>query len=411
MNRHNRDGWHGAGGPADLGPVLMVGNVPFRSMWQRTQRFAVGLSAMTGVTFVDPNRSVLQSLRRRAHVQSPPPPPPNLTLIRPPAGLPAARSCGLFNRLNYAACHLRLRRAEAVTGPPSAVIVSFPDQLDLLAHYPDVPVIYDLMDEPELFLKPHQRPRYARLHAELLERADAVMVSAHVLMDRCRIASKRAEWVSNGVPDDLAHALRIAKPDPILEGLPGPIFGYLGMIGHWMDFDAVAAIAVRNPHASVVMVGPVETRPPNLPRNVIFTGPVWGTARLAGVLNGFDVGLIPFKRTKAIDAVNPLKLYEYLSAGLPVLSAGFEEIRRYRPLVRTYETAAEAAYASAELVASPSTPREVADRRAFANGHRWAAKVARLAELLREVTGVPRIERNPEPLGVEASSPSLLCAS
>ncbi len=395
--------------PTALGPVLFLGNVPFRTMWQRAHRLAVGLAGSAPVTFVDPNRSFLQAVRRPTASDPPAAVPAGLTVVRPPAGLPAGRSSGLLNRLNYARCRRRLRAAESAGGRPEAVVVTFPDQADLLTHYPDVPVVYDLMDDPRLFVRPHQQQRYADLHAELLARADVVVVSARVLMDRCRPAARRVVWVSNGVADGLADAVRLAVPDPVVAHLPRPVFGYLGMISSWMDYQAVRAIALAHPQGTVALVGPVDVRPPDLPRNVVFTGPVGGP-RLPGVLAGFDVGLIPFVRSQAIDAVNPLKLYEYLAAGLPVLSAGFEEIRQYRPLVRTYDTPAEAADSAADL-AVPATPREAAARREFAAAHRWGAKVGQLASVLREVTNRPADRSNELPAVPAAAPWELRCAS
>ena len=98
--------------------------------------------------------------------------------------------------------------------------------------------------------------------------------------------------------------------------------------------------------------------------------------RLARTLAAFDVGLIPFKRTAEIDAVNPVKLYEYLAAGLPVLASDFDEIRQYRPLVRTYVDAADAGRAVEPLLAGVTDADE---RRAFARQHLWAEKAAQFA--------------------------------
>ena len=371
-------------GKAPLGPLLMLGNVPFSTMWQRPHHFAAGLAEHTTVTYVDPNRSVLQGFRQRPVTDTPV--PHGLTVVRPPAGLPGGRSSGLINQLNYAGCLRRLRTTEAHIGPPSAIVATFPDQLDLIKHYPNVPVVYDLMDDPELFLRYHQRARYTRLHAEMLDRAATVVVSARVLLERCKSTARRVVWISNGVSGELADSSRTAFPDPVVVNLPRPVFGFVGLISHWMDFETIRAIAESHPHGTVVLVGPSEVRLPGLPKNVVFTGPVFGR-RVGAVLAGFDVGLIPFVRNTGIDAVNPLKLYEYLAAGLPVLAAGFEEIRQFRPLVITYDSPAEAARIATELIAKPPTAQQTADRRAFADGHRWEKKVAEMLAVICQATG------------------------
>jgi glycosyltransferase involved in cell wall biosynthesis len=368
--------------------VLLFANVPFCSVWQRCHQLALGLSEHTDVVYVDPNRSFLKA-RRRGWVPTTEPLPARLHVFSPPSVLPGARSIGLFNRLNYRLVASQLRSFLQRKGlRPSAAVATFPDQIDALTHFPGVPLVYDLMDEPDLFLRASQKPRYARMHSALLARASSLVVSARVLLDRHGSAVQRAVWISNGVREELFDHLRAATPIPVLANLPGPRIGYVGMISHWFDFAAVAAIAQRVPSGSVVLVGPTDVTPPKLPPNVVFTGPV-PHDRLASVLAGFDVGLIPFIRSRAIDAVNPVKLYEYLAAGVPVLASDFEEIRQYRPLVRVYRDPAEAAAAAAQLI-GPRTSAETEERRAFAWGHRWRAKAgAMAAEIRAAVAGAP----------------------
>ena len=377
-----------------FGPVVLLANVPFRSVWQRCHQLAAGLAELTDVVYVDPNRSFLQSVRRRSAAQVAGPLPARLHHFAPPPGLPAARSVGLFNRLNYRAAGTRLRAFLDARGlwPPAAVVVTFPDQLDALRYFEGVPLVYDLMDEPRLFLSRRQWPRYARMHERLLAGAELLVVSARVLLDRYGDAARRSEWVSNGVRDELLNEIHTAEPETSITRLPGPRLGYVGMISHWFDFAAVRAIARAVPGGSVVLVGPTDVRRPELPPNVVFTGPV-PHSRLASVLAAFDVGLIPFVRSPAIDAVNPVKLYEYLAAGLPVLASDFEEVRRYRPLISTYSTPADAATAAARLAAAPRLPGEDEERHAFARGHRWRAKAAQFAAAIRGAVAVEPAQR------------------
>lgn|GEM_PF-804929 len=372
------------------GPVILLANVPFRSAWQRCHQLALGLSDVADIVYVDPNRSFLKSFRSPRVAPTAEACPSRLHVFNPPPGLPGARSIGFFNRLNYRAVVPRLYEFLRSRGlqPPAAVVATFPDQLDAVDYLANVPLIYDLMDEPDLFLRAHQRRRYTRLHSELLARADRLIVSARVLLDRYGETVRRAVWISNGVREELFHHLRDATPAPILANLPRPRIGYVGMISHWFDFRAVESIAERVPSGSVVLVGPTDVKPPKLPPNVVFTGPI-PHDQLASVLTGFDVGLIPFIRSKAIDAVNPVKLYEYLAAGLPVLASDFEEIRQYLPLIRTYRNAAEAGEEVTRLV-GPKTIEEMEERRLFAWGHRWRAKAANLAgEIASAIEGTP----------------------
>lgn len=360
------------------GPILHLANVPFNTIWQRPQQIAAGLCEYADVVYADPNRSFLQFLRPGHRLRLPEHLPTRLSHFTPPPALPFARQFGLVNRLNYAVVGRRLRTFLRAKGlRPSVVVATFPDQYDLLEHFPDVPLVYDLMDEPYLFVRPSQRARYVRLHQKMLARTDVLVTSAQVLADRYAGAVPRCVWISNGVRRELVDELQTVVPDPAIANLPRPRVGYVGMISHWFDFAAVKAIAERLPGGSVVLVGPRDVEPPPLPDNVYLVGPVPHQS-LARTLAAFDVGLIPFVRSAEIDAVNPVKLYEYLAAGLPVLASDFAEIRQYRPLVATYDDPAEAAREAERLVA-PAGDGEVSRRRLFARGHLWAEKAARFA--------------------------------
>jgi hypothetical protein len=105
-----------------------------------------------------------------------------------------------------------------------------------------------------------------------------------------------------------------------------PVLGYVGCIGSWFDWPLVHRLAETSPDASVHIVGPCFSRPPRpLPGNVTLF-PACTHEQAIDHLKHFSVGLIPFKRTRLTDAVDPIKYYEYRGMGLPVLTARFGEM-------------------------------------------------------------------------------------
>jgi glycosyltransferase involved in cell wall biosynthesis len=376
--------------PLVTAPVYYFGNVPFDSHWQRPQLLAMCLAESTDVLYIDPNRSFVQFLKNVSQETSASAAqiPGRLRRLTPRGGFPLARSVAALHSWNCRRTFADLTRHAVAQQlwPPRALIATFPDQLELVRRFAGVPVLYDVMDEPSLFLKPWQRRRYARLHQELLELAAAVVTSSTVLQRRCAAAGVSAVCIPNGVRQELFHELATASPNPVLAALPRPRFGYVGMISHWFDFDAVAELARAFPHGSVVLVGPVACHPPRLPSNVTFIGPV-PHLELASYLIGFDAGLVPFKRSAAIDAVNPVKLYEYLAAGLPVLSSHFEEMEQYREFVSFYTNSADCAAAARAALARLVGGGDAPARQAFARLNCWARKAEQMAAALRRARG------------------------
>jgi glycosyltransferase involved in cell wall biosynthesis len=105
---------------------------------------------------------------------------------------------------------------------------------------------------------------------------------------------------------------------------------------------------------------------------------------LPAYCRGFDVGLIPFRMNRLTRAVNPIKLREYLAAGLPVVSAPMEEVLRYAPAVQTAQTLDTFLAACAEALTQAADGRSAA-RQALVRDESWDARVEGLSRIVMEV--------------------------
>jgi glycosyltransferase involved in cell wall biosynthesis len=107
--------------------------------------------------------------------------------------------------------------------------------------------------------------------------------------------------------------------------------GYIGAISTWFDIELMGELAAALPNVDVVLIGRVSPRVrkefdwlKSYP-NVVFMGEV-PHERIPIYLSALDVGLIPFKRNGLTEAVNPVKMYEYAAAGLPMVATDFAEL-------------------------------------------------------------------------------------
>jgi glycosyltransferase involved in cell wall biosynthesis len=170
----------------------------------------------------------------------------------------------------------------------------------------------------------------------LLEEADLTFATAQSLVDTRAPLARRLEFLPNGVPDFFFDGESEAAQDSI-DAVPHPRVGYLGNIFSILDFQLLEDVFRLNPRWQLVLVGPVEKGVPvetlrKMP-NVHFLGPR-PYNRVPGVLRRMDAGLIPFVINDFTSAINPLKLYEYLAVGLPVVSTRLPELERFGGLVR-----------------------------------------------------------------------------
>jgi glycosyltransferase involved in cell wall biosynthesis len=170
----------------------------------------------------------------------------------------------------------------------------------------------------------------------VLQAADLVFVTAKSLQSAREKLARRIELLPNGVPDFFFEASPKANDDPVAK-LPHPRIGYLGNIFSHLDFRLLEDLFTQNSSWHLVLVGPVERGAPisklaALP-NVHFLGKRPYQA-VPSVLSEMDVGLIPFVVNDFTRAINPLKLYEYLAVGLPVVGTRLPELEKFGGLIR-----------------------------------------------------------------------------
>ncbi len=192
-------------------------------------------------------------------------------------------------------------------------------------------VIYYCVDEYSAFAGV-AAGALAATEADLLRRADLVIVSAERLFEAKAPLNPRTYLVRHGV--DFDHFRETLNPDlavaPEISGLPRPIVGYFGLMAEdWIDLPLLESVAghLEALGGSLVLVGRATMDLGSLPRraNVVLTGRK-PYDELPAFCKGFDAAIIPFPISECTLNANPLKAREYLAAGLPVVSTAIPEV-------------------------------------------------------------------------------------
>jgi glycosyltransferase involved in cell wall biosynthesis len=197
-------------------------------------------------------------------------------------------------------------------------------------------LVYHCVDEFSEFTGTDARA-IAEMESKLLSKADLVFVSAGSLLETKRRQNPHTFLVTHGV--DVAHFRKALDPKtPIPADLPRderPLVGFFGLVEDWVDLELVREIAAARPHWSIALIGEVatDTAPLRGLENVKLLGRR-GYDQLPGYCRGFDVAILPFRINKLTVAANPLKLREYLAAGLPVVATAIPEAQRLSPPIR-----------------------------------------------------------------------------
>ena len=252
---------------------------------------------------------------------------PNLFVLNPLAipayGLGAVRSLNrwwLRSQLVRAMRKLGFQRPiNWVFNPTAAVIAGTLSEEEL---------IYHCVDEYSAFSGVTPLA-VLELEEQLLRKADLVIVSAEPLRESKGRTNPRTVLVRHGV--DFAHfrqALDSQTQVPAeIASLPRPVIGFFGLIADWVDVELMAAVARRYPQGSLVVLGKAttDTSPLAALPNVHLLGRKPYT-ELPAYCRGFDVALNPFRINELTLNANPLKVREYLAAGLPVVSTNIPEV-------------------------------------------------------------------------------------
>ncbi len=270
-----------------------------------------------------------------------------------------------------------------LTRPP-VLVTGTPASAGVVGRLGEAAAIYFCMDDflnfPGVSAK-----MIAPLEQRLRQRVDALVATAHSLT----ISKLPASGIAHHLPQGVNYE-HFATPQPepeAMRGIPHPRIGYSGTVGGYCDLQLVRRVAEAYPQCSVVLVGNVTAdgatmdavRLPNV--HVLGLRPY---SELPGFVQSFDIAIIPYLRNATTLAVDPLKLLEYLAAGLPVVTTAIPEMAKYSEVVTVAPD--DDAFVSA-IADALDQDRAVARTRgqAVARQNTWKVRSEELLRIIHEV--------------------------
>ncbi len=280
-------------------------------------------------------------------------------------------------------------------GIESAVsVIQHPFWKVLGGAFPAGRTVYDCMDHHAGFS--NTAAEHAQIERQLLARSDLTIVTSDYLEAFARPLARRVAMVRNA--GDYAHfnqavALRADRA----QAPARRVIGYYGAIAEWFDVELMDELARRLPDCGLVLIGDDSAGVGSALRHhphlrMLGEKPY---AELPRWLAGFDVCLIPFRINELTLATNPVKVYEYLSAGTPVVSADLPELRQFGDLV--YRASGVEAFVAAvqqalDEAAEPGAQLALQERRmAFAREQTWEHRAQKFIEAAEDTAGEPSV--------------------
>lgn len=254
-------------------------------------------------------------------------------------------------------------------------------------------ILYDCMDSHTDFdMIPFMKMKIEELEAELVNRADAVVVSSRELSNRLiqkyqGLIDNKITVINNGVDTDVFSDKYLSDQLPLSDSKLRQVkktykatIGYVGTIADWIDWQTILKASLIFNDMAFCFVGPIGSEPPKVivdKENIFFFGPVpYKSVPL--YLNEFDILLYPFILNDIILAVDPVKIYEYLAMNKPVICINNSETLKFAGYVRLYNNSQE----FLDAISYYRTSDKKLNSRSFALDENWNVRIQQFMKVM-----------------------------
>ena len=314
----------------------------------------------------------------------------NITVYALPPVLPFFNKFRWVNRLNQKrqAAFVRRKMREHGFGDETVLWCYSPSSCDIVEQVPHSSLVYDCVDRHSAYGGLMNPALVDAMELELAAKTDMTFATAASLTERLKSAQPEAEFIPNGA--NFERFFEASKPQPVpedLQSIPHPIFGFVGALQTCIEYGFVEAAAKARPDWQFVWIGNekpgADLSALRAMGNVHFLG-VKPNADLPKYLAQFDVCLNLFDAGPLSKDVSPLKFYEYLATGKPIVSTRqpdqvlqFSDIIHIADDAKRFEAACEAALEDTQ-------PERTQLRIEAGRNSSWDARVGEMCAVLRK---------------------------
>jgi glycosyltransferase involved in cell wall biosynthesis len=265
--------------------------------------------------------------------------------------------------------------------------VSYYRGADFIGSFNESLVCWDSMDEETGFTESfREKCKIRRQVRSLTRRADLVFTASKKLHEDKIKLNPNTHLIPNAVDSRYLTAPQLSACPPELSGMSRPILGFTGYLDDWVDIRLIRQIADFNRNWQVALIGPVRTDIAILlGRENVHLIQRKPYRLIAGYIRHFDVCLLPFKINPLTHAANPLKIYEYLALGKPVVAAATAEMEVFKDLVYLAKCPEEFIEQIACLLNDPGIDHQprIARSQEFLRQHTWEKRGEEITRIIQ----------------------------
>ncbi len=227
----------------------------------------------------------------------------------------------------------------------------------------------------------------AAMDETMTRKADIVFLASETLLEKKKLLNDNIHLSPHGVDFEhfnRVHSGQVHIPADVRHLRDRPVIGFFGLIEEWIDLNLIKAIAEHSPEWQVLLIGrlAVSDNPCAGLTNVHFIGRR-DFDQLPDYAAVFDVGILPYKVNRQVINSNPIKLREYLAAGLPVVSVRFPQVEKYSEVVSIADNFQEF-IAAIEHCLEDRSPELALSRVDSVRDADWESRVKRVLGIVAE---------------------------
>ncbi|NLP31080.1 MAG: glycosyltransferase family 1 protein [Clostridiales bacterium] len=305
----------------------------------------------------------------------------NITVYPPPPSFPFFNKYRWINRINQKRLSRYIKKLIRRHGFDKPYLWCYsPTSCDLIKHIPNRGVIYDCVDRHSAYKGMINPPVVDKMEEDLAKKANFVFCTAQGLYDTLIEYNKNIELIPNGVAYEIFSKVSQEKKKD-----DKPVFGFIGMLQECIDYDCIEKLAEAYPKGEIIMIGRtlpgVDISALKKYSNIKFLGLI-PQVELPKYISKFDVCLNVFRQGRLSKDVSPLKLYEYLATGKPIVSTKEPlQVTDFSDVVYIAENADDFVVKCEEAL-NENDQEKVKKRIEYARACSWDERVKRMEELL-----------------------------
>ena len=299
------------------------------------------------ITYIAPLKDKLARPKLKAYKRPGEEVKPGLTVYALPPVLPFFNKFRWINKLNQRriACYIRKRMKQHGMEQPLLWVYS-PVTVDCVDHIPHSALVYDCVDRHSAYGGLMNPALVDAMELELAAKCDQVFATAKGLAERLKAANENTEFIPNGANFERFVQANESLPCPEdLQLIAKPIFGFVGALQECIEYGYLEYAAKAHPEWNFVFIGRenagVDLSKLRAMENCHFLG-LKPNEQLPAYIRQFDACLNLFASGDLSKDVSPLKFYEYLATGKPIVSTPQpDQVMQYAPLIHIAATAEE----------------------------------------------------------------------